>query len=113
MFTTKQIKKPKFNEGEVVRVKSPDDIAKSIHRTSKTLDGCLFTGQMWDYCDSTHKVLKLVNSFYNERKRRTYKPRSPLYILENLLCEGKVDDFPHKCDHGCFLLWHEEWLEKA
>lgn len=104
-------KSPKFHIGEMVRVKSRDSILESIGLTNK-LDGCLFMEQMWSYCGKTYGVFKVINSFFNEHHKRTVRPRSPMYILDNLLCEGIVSHFPHKCDHSCFLLWHEEWLEK-
>ena len=111
MFSNKQRKSPKFSVGEIVSVKSRDSILKSFHLINK-LDGCLFMEQMWNYCGNTYRVLKVVTNFFNEHQRRTFQPRSPIYILENLICEGRVEHFPFKCDRSCFLLWHEDWLEK-
>lgn len=112
MFFTKRTKTPKFRAGDILRVKSRDSIFGSIYPTNK-LDGCLFVEQMWDYCDNYYKVLRVVDTFFDEQKKRTFKSRLPLYILENLICEGREDSFQIKCDHGCFLLWHEDWLEKS
>ncbi len=103
---------PKFVEGEMVRVKSRDSVLESTGLTHK-LDGCLFMEQMWNYCGKTYQVLKVINSLFNERMKRTVKPRATLYILDNLICEGITDNFSFKCDHSCFLLWHEQWLEKT
>jgi hypothetical protein len=100
-----------FNAGDMVRVKSRDDILKSLDSTNK-LDGCLFMDQMWNYCGSTYKISRVVNSYFNEQLKRTFSPKAPLYILENLYCAGKIDHFPHQCDHGCLIFWHERWLEK-
>jgi hypothetical protein len=111
MFFDRQSRNPKFSVGEKVRVKSRDGVLKSLDSTNK-LDGCLFMEQMWDSCGRTYQILKVVSSFFNERQRRTFRPRAPVYILENLICEGKVKSFPFKCDHSCFLLWHEDWLDK-
>lgn len=111
MFFDKRRKSPKFSVGEMIRVKSRASILKSFQLTNK-LDGCLFMEQMWDYCGNTYQVLKVVRSFFNEHQRRTFKPPSPIYILEDLICEGNGNHFPFKCDHSCFLLWHEDWLEK-
>ena len=113
MMTEKQNQNSKFRVGESVMVKSRDKIFESLHPTAKALDGCLFSEQMWNYCGSGHKVLKIVNAIFNEHRQRTFKTKSTLYILENLICDGIMDDFPHKCDRSCFLLWHEEWLEKS
>jgi hypothetical protein len=101
----------KFNAGEIVKVKSRDYITKSINLSNK-LNGCLFMEQMLDYCGNKYEVLKIVKSFFNEHQMRTFKPRTPLYILNNLICEGRVKNFSYMCDRSCFLLWHGDWLEK-
>jgi CRISPR/Cas system endoribonuclease Cas6 (RAMP superfamily) len=108
----KHHKKNKFNAGEMVRVKQRDKIISSIDSKNNTLEGCLFSEQMWTYCGNKYNILKVVDNIFNEHRQKTFKTNSPLYILENLVCEGKENDYPHKCDHSCFLLWHEEWLEK-
>ena len=112
MILSKKREIPKFREGETVRVKSRDAVLKSIDSTNK-LDGYLFTNQMWDYCGNAYRVLRAGTSFFNEHQHRTFRPRAPFYMLENLICKGEVDHFPFKCDHSCFFLWHEDWLEKV
>jgi hypothetical protein len=107
------LRNPKFISGEVVKIKSADEIMKSLDPDTRALDGCLFTEQMQRYCGERYEILKVVSSIFNEHKQRTFKTKSALYILENLICDGNADDFPHKCDHACFLLWHEDWLERA
>jgi hypothetical protein len=111
MLFRKRPNRPKFAAGDKIKVKPRDIIAKLIQPEGK-LDGCLFTEQMWDYCGNTYTVLKIVDHLFNEHRQRTYKAKSNLYILEDLICNGRISDFPHNCDHCCFLLWHEEWLEK-
>jgi hypothetical protein len=110
MFFKKQKKFPKFATGDRIRVKSRESITELI-RPEGTLDGCLFMEQMWDYCGDTYTVLKVVGHLFNERRKRTLLPRAPLYVLDKLTCTG--NQLQPKCDHGCFILWHEDWLEKA
>jgi hypothetical protein len=110
MIIFKPHKKAKFRVHTLVKVKTAENILSSLDQTGK-LDGCLFTEQMRRYCGQEHRVLRVVNSFFNERYKRSYRPRSPLYLLENLLCDGVQTGFSAKCDHGCFLFWREEWLE--
>jgi len=112
MLFKKSRKSPKFASGELVRIKSRENISKLIQPTNK-LDGFLFMDQMWNYCGNMYPVLKLVDSIFNEHQKRTFRPRANIYILENILCDGNVEQFQSKCDHACFLLWHEDWLEKA
>jgi hypothetical protein len=112
MFFKKHKSSPKFSTGEMIRIKSRESIAALI-QPENTLDGCLFMEQMWNYCGNTYPVLKVVDYFFNEHQKRSFRPRAPLYLLENILCDGNVSQLPSKCDHGCFLLWHEDWLEKV
>jgi hypothetical protein len=112
MFFRKLKKRAKFATGETVRVKSRDNISRLLDSSNKT-DGCLFMPQMWHYCGVTQTVLKVVNNFHNERLVADFRTKTRLYILADVLCDGKVDNFPYECDHTCFLLWHEEWLDKV
>jgi hypothetical protein len=111
MVFHKGTRRPGFKTGDIVRIKSRDSISKSLD-DKDILDGCLFTEQMTSFCGSSYKILKTVNAIFNEHRQRTFKTKSTLYILENVICDGRTADFPHKCDHSCFLLWHEKWLEK-
>jgi hypothetical protein len=106
----KRSKKPKFTVGETVRILPEEAISKLVDPRTKALDGCLFMEQMGDYCGNTYRILSVVDSFYNEHQHRTFEPKSPMYLLEGLICNGKVSEFPAKCDRRCFLLWHEQWL---
>lgn len=104
-------KRALFREGETVRVKSQTGITEALRAGDPSTAG-LFMEQMKNYCGKPFPVSRVVNSFFNERKKRTFRPREPLYILGNIICDGN-DKYPSKCDHGCFILWHEDWLEKA
>ncbi len=104
--------RPKLEAGASVRVKPREDILKSLDLAG-TLDGCLFTEQMQQYCGRTYRVSRVVRSYFSEHKRRSMRPRAPVYLLESLFCDGNGGHFPRRCDHGCQLLWHEEWLEDA
>ena len=101
-----------FSVNDMVRVKSKETILQSVGKDG-TLDGCLFAQQMWDYCGNVYTISKIVYSLFNERQKRTYRPKAPLYILDYLTCVGQVENITHVCDRTCFLLWHEGWLEKV
>jgi len=104
--------KYKFSEGDIVQVKEREMIAKSLD-SSHMHDGCLFAKQMWDHCGEKFTVIKIVKNIFDERECKIYNADAPLYILNNAICNGEVDSFKQRCDHCCFLLWHEIWLEKA
>ncbi len=95
--------------GNVVRVRSRGDIEAVLDRWNRT-GGCSFMEEMWEYCGTTHKVLKKVERFLDERDYRIKKCRR-LVILEGVNCRGTVDY--GVCDRSCYFFWREEWLEKV
>jgi len=104
---TKQ-KPPKFHEDQKVKVKTKEDILLTLDEENK-LDGLLFMGQMFNYCDQEHKISKIVKNIYMEKM---IKPTKPLYILDDLRCDGVSESFSAKCDRTCHLVWHETWLRE-
>jgi hypothetical protein len=66
--------------------------------------------EMWEYCGTTHKVLKRVEKFLDERDY-LIKKCNGMVILEGVYCQGTVDF--GECDRTCFIFWREEWLEKV
>ena len=100
----------KFSEGDTVRVRSAEEISQTLDPLNR-FEGCLFMNEMWDKCGKDFKVLKAVRHFFDEYRYKMYKTRGPVYLLEGALCKGEVDSFAHRCDHYCYLLWHEDWLE--
>jgi len=106
-----QVRKPQFAAGDAVKVRSRQEISKNVDSLDR-LDGCFMMDQMWEFCGQGFKILKVVNNFFDEYLYKMYKVRSPLYILEGLICNGVVQSFEHGCDRSCYILWHEDWLEK-
>lgn len=102
---------PKFKAGDIVRVRSTESISQSLDNFNK-LNGCLFMNQMWEYCSKKFKVLKIANNIFDEYQYKMFKTKSPLYILDGIICNGITEAFEHQCDRSCYLLWHEEWLAK-
>jgi len=104
--------KHKYVEGDIVSILKRDEILATLDSCGKH-EGCLMMEQMWQYCGKSFKVIKVVNNFFDEYQYKMYKVRPPLYILEGLICDGIVESFEHRCDRSCYLLWHEEWLDKT
>jgi len=102
----------KYFPGNIVKVKSKEEIIHSLNPMNK-LDGCLFMNQMWEFCGKEFKIVKVVKNVFDERQCKIYKVPAPIYILDGLICDGKVESFKHTCDHSCYLLWHEDWIMKA
>ena len=102
----------RFSAGTFVRVK-PKKIILADLDDHKKKDGCLFMDQMGESCGRVFKISKAVHHFFNENKFKLYRVRSPLYILDSMICSGPADGFSHRCDRGCYLLWHQDWLETS
>jgi hypothetical protein len=108
--SVKKSRVPRYKVGDIVKVRDADHISKTLDSFFKC-DGCLFTEQMWKYCEKDFRIIKVVKHFFDEHKQKMFRSRFPLYILEGLICDGKVEAFEQRCDHSCFLLWHEAWVE--
>jgi hypothetical protein len=102
----------RFSAGDMVKIRPWEEILRTLDADFRA-DGCLLTEQMHGCCGSIHRVLRVVGNVFDEFEFRMYGTRSPLYILEGLICDGTVREFERRCDRGCPLLWHESWLEKA
>jgi hypothetical protein len=94
--------------GDLVRVRSRQEIEQTLDRRGK-LARCGFMAEMWQYCGTTHRVLKRVEQFLDERDYRIHKTRH-IVLLDGVICEGTRDY--GRCDRACFFFWREEWLEK-
>ena len=94
--------------GDLVRVKSQEEIEATLDRW-KALKGCSFMPEMWPYCGTTHRVLKRMDRFFDERDYRLKKVRG-IILLEGTMCQGTA--LFGRCDRSCFFFWRQEWLEK-
>jgi len=103
----REIRVPKFDISEKVRVRKKEKIAQTLD-INKKLDGCLFMNQMCKFCEKEFKVINIVRNVYYKKMLKTKKP---LYMLQGVVCNGSSDEFGERCDRKCYLLWHEDWLE--
>ena len=101
--------KKDFQSGDCVRVRPRNEIKKELDRWNQ-LKKCSFMEEMWPYCGTTHRILKKVDKFLDERDY-SLKKCNGLYILDGVMCNGTVDF--GDCDRSCFYFWREEWLEKV
>jgi len=106
----KQDKGPKFSAGEIVQIRTREEISRGLDPLSKH-EGCLMMEQMWDYCGKSFKVQKVVNTLLDEYLNKMFNTKTPLYLLEGLICDGIVESYEHQCDRSCYFMWHEDWIE--
>jgi hypothetical protein len=98
-----------LNAGDLVRVRSRDEIKATLDHWG-SLKGCSFMPEMWPYCDTTQRVLKPMNHFFDERDYKLRRTRG-IILLEGTICQGTA--LFGQCDRACFFFWREEWLEKV
>ena len=108
------IKKEKYKyvEGELVKIKNEDKILLLVDELHQQ-DGYLFMPQMWQYCNKTYQIIKVVKNIFDEKKVKMYKVKVPTYLLKNLICKGEIEGKNRQCDHSCYFIWHENWLQKT
>lgn len=110
MATKKKI--ARFAVGDTVKIRNAEEIRQTLDGDSM-LEGCLMTVQMFGYCGKSRKILRVVRNIFDEYKYRMYVAVPTMYILEDLICDGRVHEFDHICNHSCYLMWHEEWLKET
>ena len=98
----------RLRPGDLVRIRSKSEIRSTLSNWND-LKGCAMMEEMWDYCDTRHRVFKRVERFLDERDYLV-KQTSGIVLLEGVICNGTVDFGP--CDRACSFFWREEWLEK-
>ncbi len=106
-MTVKSLFKPKFRKGELLRVRSAEEILSTLDPDG-TLDGVVFMPEMLQFagqqfrlrssahktCDGAAEIREMDNTVH----------------LEGLRCDGSAHD---GCQAACPLFWREEWLEPA
>jgi hypothetical protein len=99
---------PHLKAGDSVRVRSREEVEATLNHW-KQLKGCTFMNEMWTYCGTTQRVLRLLERFVDERDL-SVKTAKGIVLLEGVMCAGTADF--GRCDRSCFYFWREEWLEK-
>jgi len=97
--------------GEWIEVRNINEIAATLDDMDK-LGGCLFIDEMGEYCGRRYRVLKEVESFYDEAKNRMCRAKN-MFLLEGVMCSGRQRLYKVDCNRSCFFFWHRDWLQKA
>jgi hypothetical protein len=99
-----------LRSGDVVRVKSPTEIAKTLDQEGKNR-GLAFTVEMLPFCGRTFRVLRRLDRMILDPSRTMVELRNTV-ILEDVICDGC-----HILRGGCprenFHYWREIWLTRV
>jgi len=98
--------------GELVRIKSHDEILKTLNTNSKN------RGLYWDaeevpYCGRTYRVLRRVERIINDKTRKMLEMKTPCVILDSVICQSRYSDCRMFCPRSIYSYWREIWLERA
>lgn len=105
-----EIRPTSLKAGDQVRVRSMEEIEKTLNHMKQT-KGCAFIQDvMAPYCGTLQHVLKPMERFVDERELRVKKCRG-LILLDGVMCQGTTAY--GRCDRSCFVFWREEWLQKV
>ena len=98
--------------GELVRVKSYEDILSTIDHGNKNR-GLFFDAEMVPYCGKTFRVQARVSQFIGENTGRMVTLKTPAVILENAWCKACYSDRRMHCPRSIYSWWREVWLERV
>jgi hypothetical protein len=97
--------------GELVRVKSHDEILQTVNTASRNR-GLLWDAEMVPYCEGTYRVLKRVTKIINESTGKMQEFHNPCIILDSVICKGLYSGCRMFCPRSIYPYWREIWLER-
>jgi hypothetical protein len=99
--------------GDLVEVKTPDEIAKTLDAAG-TQDQLPFMREMVEYCGRRFRVSqRVVKICASGTKSGLFLGRfrtDDVVLLEGLRCSGADHD---GCQKACVIFWREAWLRKV
>lgn len=100
-----------LKEGELVRVKSGDQILATVDELLVNR-GMGFHAEMMPYCGKTFRVTQRVRKLINEKTGQLVELKNSCLVLEGAECHGRYSR-PLNCPRACPPYWREIWLERA
>ncbi len=98
--------------GESVRVKSYDEIIKTLDKSNKNR-GLYFDAEMVRYCGQEFRVQQRLSKIINEKSGVMIKFGDPSIVLANVYCRSKVSAGRLFCPRSIHHYWREIWLERT
>jgi hypothetical protein len=107
MMTMKSLIKRKFRKGELIRVRSAEEILSTLD-SDGTVDGLLFMPEMLQFAGREFRVRSSAHKTCDGAAE--IRQMDNTVHLEGLRCDGGAHD---GCQAACPLFWREEWLSPA
>jgi len=98
--------------GELVRVKSYEDILATLGRDHKNR-GLWFDPEMVRYCGGTYRVVKRVRQILDEKTGKMLRFSNPCIVLQDVFCRAETTKYRLFCPRNILIYWREIWLERV
>jgi hypothetical protein len=98
--------------GDLVEVRSPDEIARSVDEHGKTR-GLWFDWEMLPYCGGRYRVQDRVERIIDERNGQMIEIASDCLILDGVVCSGECSAGHYFCPRAIYPYWREAWLRRV
>jgi hypothetical protein len=95
--------------GELVRIKSKEEIEKTID-TKRLNRGMGFEEEMAWHCGTSARVARRVERCIDEKTGRMLSMQNPCIVLEGIVCEGI---YSANCPREFLPFWREIWLDRV
>jgi hypothetical protein len=100
-----------LKEGELVRVKSGDEILATVDELLVNR-GMAFHPEMMPYCGKTFRISQRLHRLIDEKTGRLRELKNSCIVLEGADCLGTCTR-PLSCPRACPPYWREIWLERV
>ncbi len=99
--------------GELVRVKSQQEIEKTVDRSGKNRGLSFDPEEMAPYCGKTFRVRKCVTVIIDEPTGKMIRMKQPCIMLEGVVCNAEYASCRLNCPRAIPSYWRELWLERV
>ena len=103
----KTLTPPSLQPGQWVRVRSSEEIARTLDKNSKNR-GLWFDRDMLKHCGSLRQVRSRVHKIIDIRTGTMIPMKTACIMLEDVHYSGEFQGFGEQHD---YLYWREAWLE--
>ena len=98
--------------GELVRVKSKEEIAKTLTPEGRN-KALWFDREMMPYCGGTFRVRRRINRFINDQDCKMIVLKNEAITLDGVVCSGDLSLRRWFCPRAIYPYWRECWLERV
>jgi hypothetical protein len=99
--------------GELVRVKSRDQIFPTLTPDRKNRGLAFDVDEMAPFCGGTYRVRRRILRFIDDRTGNMIQMKSDAVALDGVVCSGEHSTARWFCPRAIFPYWREAWLERV